>query len=47
MNGRISKKIRRATRRNWREYLKEIKGLPFVNRWGIAWWIVFGDKRKV
>ena len=26
--------------------LKEIKELPFTNRWRLAWWIVFGKKSK-
>lgn len=45
MNNRIAKKIRQVNRRNWRAYLKDIKALPFIVRWRIAWWIVFGRKR--
>ena len=46
MNGRIAKKIRQVNRRNWREYLTEIKEQPFIVRWRYAWWVVFGKKRK-
>ena len=42
MNGAVARKIRQQTRRNWREYLKEIKELPFANRFQLAWYIVFG-----
>lgn len=44
MNSRIARKIRQVNRRNWREYLSEIKDLPFMFRWRLAWWIVFGKK---
>ena len=44
MRATLAHKIRQQTRRNWREYLKEIKELPFTNRWRLAWWIVFGKK---
>ena len=44
MNARLARKIRQATRRNWREYFKDIKEQPFTVRWRIAWWIVFGKK---
>jgi len=44
MNGRIARKIRQVNRRNWREYLSEIKGLSFTVRWRLAWWLVFGKK---
>jgi len=47
MNGRLAHKIRKATKRNWREYLREIKALPFGVRFRLAWWLLFGDKRKV
>ena len=47
MNGRLAQKIRQQTRRNWRSYLREIKTLPFRVRVRLAWWIVFGDKRRV
>ena len=47
MNGKLAKKIRKAAKRNWMEYLSEIKAEPFIIRWRYAWWVVFGKKRKV
>ncbi len=47
MNGRLAKKIKQMTKRNGREYLKELKGWSFSNRLRLAWWIIFGDVRKI
>jgi len=47
MNGRLAKKLRQISKRNWRQYIAEIKELPFTVRWRIAWFIIFGSKRKV
>jgi len=48
MNSRISKKIRKLTRRNWREwyieYMAEIIKLPLKDRLRIGWYIVRGKK---
>ena len=41
MNGRISKKIRKYSRRNWIEYVREVKKWPFMARWRFAWYILF------
>jgi len=40
MNQRLAKKIRQASRRNWREFYWDILALPFRTRLGIAWFIV-------
>jgi len=40
MNGRIAKKIRQVSRRNWREFYSDIMTLSFWNRLGIAWFLV-------
>jgi len=40
MNNRISKKLRKLSRRNWREFYGDILGQPFKLRLGIAWYIV-------
>jgi len=45
-NGRVAKKIRKEIRKQfrkgWLEFYKVIKELPFMNRLGIAWYILFG-----
>ena len=46
MNGRVAKKIRRAARRNWIEYVKAIRGWPFSVRLRFAWEILFSGKWK-
>jgi len=45
MNGRMTKKIKRVMRRNWREFYGDILGLPFHNRLRIAWYIVRHSKK--
>lgn len=40
MNGRVSRKIRQAMRRGWREYYKDIMTQPFGVRLRIAFYIV-------
>ncbi len=42
MNAQIAKKIRKYSKRNWIEYLKEIRKWPFSVRWRYAWWVLFG-----
>ena len=44
MNGRVARKIRQYTKRNWREYLREVRQLPFANRLRLAWWLLFGRR---
>ena len=50
MNGRISKKLRKLaieySKHDWKEYLDAIKEWPFVARWRLAWWLLFGKKLK-
>ena len=46
MNERVVKKLRQYTRRNWRQFYQDIKKLPFKNRLGIAWWILFGRQSE-
>ncbi len=46
MNGRLVKQIRKHTKRNFFQYLDEIKQWPFKNRWDLAWYILFGKPRK-
>ena len=45
MNGRLVKKIRKYTKRNYFEYLDEIKKRSFVHRWNLCWYILFGKRR--
>ena len=47
MNGKLAKKIRREMKRNWKAFYKDIKAQSFSVRWGIAWFILFGDKKDV
>ena len=44
VNGRVAKKIRKMTRRHGMEYLREIRGWRFINRWHLCWWILFGNE---
>lgn len=44
MNGRLSKKINRATRRAWREYYNSMCNLPFMNRIHLCWNILHKDR---
>jgi len=46
MNQRIVKKIKKYAKRNWMEYLKEVKQWPFSNRWRLCWFILFGKVSK-
>lgn len=45
MNGRVARKIRQAVKRDWIQYLRDIKDLSFWERVGLAWWIVFGNEK--
>lgn len=46
MNSRISKKIRKYTKRNFIEYATEVKKWPFATRWRFCWYILFSGKPK-
>ncbi len=39
MNGRIAKKLRKYSRRDWFEYLNAIMGWPYIVRLKFAWYI--------
>jgi hypothetical protein len=41
MNGRIAKKIRKYSRRNWIEYYQAIREWPFLTRLHFCWDILF------
>ena len=45
MNGRLAKKLRQYSRRNWRAFYNDIKSLPLGVRIGIAWHIVLGGEK--
>ena len=45
MNGRVAKKIRRAAKRSFFEYLAAVKSWPFTARWRLCWYILFGKRR--
>ncbi len=47
MNQKLVKKINKATKKHGKEYLQEIKGWRFIERWRYCWYILFGDKRAV
>jgi len=42
MNGRIIKRIKKAVRKSDRQYLREIKAYPLINRLRLCWWLIFG-----
>ncbi len=44
MNSRLAKKARRIFRKEGRVYYNQMCDLPFINRWYLAWDILF--KRK-
>ena len=46
MNGRVAKKIQRAAKRNWQEYVREIKKWSFMTRLRYCWYILFGKERR-
>jgi len=41
MNGRVAKKIRKYSKRNWLEYVAVVKKWPFMARLRFAWYILF------
>ena len=41
MNGRVAKKIRRTSRRQFLEYIEMVKEWPLRDRLWFAWHIVF------
>ena len=41
MNGRIAKKVRKYTRRNFLQYASEVKKWSFITRWRFCWYILF------
>lgn len=45
MNGRIVKKIKKYSKRNWFEYVREVKKWPFSARWRLCWFILFGKEK--
>jgi len=45
MNGRMAKKIRKYSKRNWMEYVDEVKRWPFSARWRFAQYILFHKKK--
>ena len=44
MRGKLAKKLRKYSKRNYIEYLKAEKAWPFRARWRLAWWLLFGPK---
>ena len=46
MNGRIAKKIRKYTNRNFLEYIRAVEQWPFSARWRLCWHILFGKRAK-
>ncbi len=47
MNGRLSKAIRKAAKKDAIKYLKELARYPLWNRVLFAWWLVFGNKNHL
>jgi len=46
MNGRIAKKLKKYSKRNWIEYVEAISEWPFSARLRFAWHIVTARYRK-
>lgn len=46
MNGRIIKKIRKYSKRNWMEYVAQVKQWPFMARLRFAWYIIKPNRKK-
>lgn len=42
MNGRIAKKVRRESNRNFIEYARAIKQWPLLARLRFSWYLFFG-----
>jgi len=45
-NGRVVKMLKKYTKRNYMEYLHEIKKWPFEARWRLSWYILFGKQSR-
>jgi len=44
MNGRVAKKIRKYSKRNFLEYVRAVEEWPFSARWRLCWHILFGKR---
>ena len=47
MNGKVAKKIRKYSKRNWMEYYQAMQDWPFSSRFRFAWQLVFGKRKAV
>jgi len=46
MNGRVSKKIRKYSKRNWIEYIKAVGQWPLKARLRLCWHIICAKEGK-
>lgn len=46
MNGRVAKKIRKYSQRNFLEYVQAVKQWPLSARWRLCWHILFSRTPK-
>ena len=46
MNGRVAKKIRKYSKRNWIEYVQALRAWPFNARLRFCWHIMFSKQTK-
>jgi len=46
MRGKVAKKIKRETRKFWREYLERVAELGFRERLNLAWRILWARKKE-
>ena len=46
MRGKVAKKIKRETRKFWREYLERVAELSFRERLSLAWRILWARKEE-
>ena len=46
MNGRLAKKVRKYSKRNWMEYVNAIQQWPWTVRLRFCWHILFGMRTR-
>lgn len=46
MNGRMAKKVRKYSKRNWIEYFNAIREWPWTVRLRFCWHILFGMRTR-
>ena len=47
MRGKVVKKIRKYSKRNWFEYVEALRQWPFMARLRFCWYIIKGKKKEL